>query len=53
MSEEVMVGQSDKRTISYYLSKDCLNLQFQSRKKEEQGQHKGKSSRGWTEGKQR
>jgi hypothetical protein len=39
-----MVEQSNKRTISYCLSKDCLHFQVQSGKKEEQGQHKGKSS---------
>ena len=46
MSEVVMVGQSDENNFLLYLSKDCLNLQVQSRKKEEQGQHKGKSSHG-------
>lgn len=46
-------GQGDKRIISYCLSKDCLKLQVQSRKKDEQGQHKGKNSPGWIEHKQR
>lgn len=45
-----MVTQGNNRTISYSLSKGCLNLQVQSRKKEEgQGQHRGKSHlAGWS-----